>query len=79
MFQTDDLTVTTFLSAKGFPPARAVRNGTIIVFDFDQLSEAQAFQLLNGADYRLCKQYHLALRTIRKLMDANPSNGGGRG
>lgn len=76
MFQTDDLTATSFLTAKGFPPDRAIRNGTIVVFDFDRLGEVEAFGLLTGPEYRLCRAYHVALRSIRKLMDSAPGNGG---
>lgn len=79
MFQSDDLTATSFLTAKGFPPDRATRNGTIIVFDFDDLTEAEAFRLLTGPEYRLCRQYHNSLRSIRKLMDSAQGNGSGGG
>ena len=77
MYQTDDLTTTAFLTCQGHPPDRAYRHGSIVIFDFDCLSDGQAFQLLNSSAFRLAKSYHIALRSIRRMMDSAPGNGRG--
>jgi hypothetical protein len=79
VFQTLGLVDTVILCANSHQLSRIRPNGSgLLVFEFADLTETQASEILNSPEASLCREFHRVWRQVRWQMDAVQFQGGRR-
>jgi hypothetical protein len=80
MFTTLDLVDACVVSLKSRQfPTISRHSGTLLCFDFLDLTEQTAESYLRSADAELCRKFHATLRNLRREMDSLTRAENGRG
>jgi hypothetical protein len=73
MYETLSLPDAVILCSKGAHlSSLRPSGGSLLVFQFDRLTEQDAGSILSSADAVLCRSFHRTWRDIRRRMDSIP-------
>lgn len=77
-YATSELGDAAFLASRGHRVTKTERDGSLVTFHFDSLSDQEALGLLSTRERALCKAYHHSWRSVRRLIEAHGNGGAGR-